>query len=299
MSKILVTGGAGFIGSHIADYFINKGDKVVVFDNLSSGNIYNVNKRVKFVKGDIRNLEEFEMMFENVDYVFHMAALVSVPLSIENPELNKEVNVDGTKKLLELALKYGVKKVVVASSAAVYGDNPNTPLKEDEVLKPMSPYADAKVEIEKMGKEFSNKGLPVVAFRFFNVYGPRQDPKSPYSGVISIFSHKIKNDENITLFGDGSQTRDFISIFDVLQAVILGLKIEPGNYNVASGKSLTVKEMAEKLIKLCDSKSQIIFKEKREGDIHKSLADISKIKKCGFQITKSFDEGLKELLEEY
>jgi UDP-glucose 4-epimerase len=296
MGKILVTGGAGFVGSHIVDNFIKKGDEVIVFDNLTSGNKDNINSKAKFIKGDIRNIDELDIVMSGVDYVFHMAALVSVPLSIEQPELNEAINVLGTRNVLESAYKAGVKRVVIASSAAVYGDNPNLPLKESEELKPLSPYAEAKLSGEIMGREFTDKGLPVVALRFFNIYGPRQDPKSPYSGVISIFADRSKNNEDILIFGKGNQTRDFISVFDVVKANELALTIPPGNYNVATGTTITIRQLAEKIIGVSDSSSKIIFKEERAGDIKKSQADITKLKEQGFLPTIEFDEGLRDLI---
>jgi UDP-glucose 4-epimerase len=296
MGKILVTGGAGFVGSHIVDNFIKKGDEVIVFDNLTSGNKDNINSKAKFIKGDIRNIDELDIVMSGVDYVFHMAALVSVPLSIEQPELNEAINVLGTRNVLESAYKAGVKRVVIASSAAVYGDNPILPLKESEELKPLSPYASAKLSGEIMGREFTDKGLPVVALRFFNIYGPRQDPKSPYSGVISIFADRSKNNEDILIFGKGNQTRDFISVFDVVKANELALTIPPGNYNVATGTTITIRQLAEKIIGVSDSSSKIIFKEERAGDIKKSQADITKLKEQGFLPTIEFDEGLRDLI---
>lgn len=293
--KILVTGGAGFIGSHIVDYFVSEGHEVIVFDDLSTGNRDNVNPDAWFFEGDIRDVDALDVAMEDVDYVYHEAALVSVPLSIEKPELNESINVIGTRNVLECALKNKVKKVVIASSAAVYGDNPNIPLKEAEELKPMSPYAYAKLTCEKIGAEYSLKGLPVVCLRYFNVYGPRQDPKSPYSGVISIFTDKAINNEEIFIYGEGSQTRDFIHVKDVVKANVLALTLEPGEYNVGSSTQISVKELADMIIKNNNSSSKIVFKDAREGDIKKSCADISKIKSKGFSVSVSLSEGLREL----
>ncbi|PLW80179.1 dTDP-glucose 4,6-dehydratase [Candidatus Woesearchaeota archaeon] len=289
MSKILVTGGAGFIGSHIVDHFISKGDEVVVFDNLSSGNEENINSDAWFFSGDVRDKDALDVAMEGVDYVFHEAALVSVPKSFENPAECLNINVEGTRNVFESALKNNVKKVVIASSAAVYGDNPNLPLKENEDLKPMSPYAESKLKDEELAKEYSSKSLPVVALRYFNVYGPRQDPSSPYSGVISIFMDKVSKGEDIVIFGDGLQTRDFINVKDVVKANVLALELESGEYNVATGTEVTIKELAEKVIEKAGSNSKIIFKEARQGDIRKSIANIDKISSFGFDPSKKLD----------
>ncbi|OVE74935.1 hypothetical protein BVX95_00735 [archaeon D22] len=279
MSKILVTGGAGFIGSHIVDHFVKEGHKVTAFDNLSTGKYENINSNAWFFKGDIRNMDDLNAVMNEVEYVFHEAALVSVPKSIEDPDLCHQINVEGTRNVLESALKNKVKKVVIASSAAVYGDSNNLPLKEDEILKPMSPYADSKLVNEELGREFTKKGLEVVSLRYFNVTGERQDPSSPYSGVISIFEDRAIKNIDIIIYGDGEQTRDFIEVKDIVKANVLAIeKLPPGEYNVASGKEITINEIAKKIIQSKKSKSKIIYSDTRKGDIKRSLADISKIK---------------------
>jgi UDP-glucose 4-epimerase len=226
-----------------------------------------------------------------------MAALVSVPLSFENPDLCREINIAGTRNILESAKNQNVKRVVLASSAAVYGYNSNLPLKESETLRPQSPYAESKLANERMAREYSDKGLPVVSLRFFNIYGPRQDPKSPYSGVISIFVDKVQSDENITIFGDGTNTRDLVSVVDVVQANVLAMDMDAGEYNVAAGNSISIKNVAALLIKLANSNSKLTFAQAREGDIKHSQANIAKIRRWGFSPSVDLEDGLKKLLE--
>lgn len=298
MGNILVTGGAGFIGSNLVDFLISKNYNVKILDNLTTGNKDNINENAEFIEGNIKDYDIVSKAMENIDYVFHLAALVSVPLSIENPELNEETNVIGTQNVFEAALKNNVKKLICASSAAIYGDNKNIPLIETQTPKPMSPYAQAKLYMEKLGKEYSKKGLKTICLRYFNVYGKRQDPKNPYSGVISIFIDKALNNKNIIIYGDGNQTRDFIFIEDILDANLLALnELIPDNYNVATNKSISVKKLAEFIINITGSKSKIIHKEKRTGDIIESCADIDKIKKYGFEPKYDIEQGLKKLIK--
>ena len=296
--KILVTGGAGFIGSHISEKLIEKGYEVIIFDDFSTGKKENVPKKAKIIVGSVINKNELEKAVKGVDYVFHLAAMVSVPLSFQKKDECFKINIDGTRNVLDASLKNKVKKVIFSSSAAIYGDNKNLPLNEKEPYSSLSPYAESKIEGEKLCIEYQKKGLDTCSLRYFNVYGKRQDPKSPYSGVISIFAEKAKNNEEISIFGDGSQTRDFVNVNDVALANILAMEKLTGIYNVATGKEVTIKELAQTIIKIQKSKSKIIFKEKREGDIEKSLADIEKIKKQGFTPKISLIQGLKELLGE-
>jgi UDP-glucose 4-epimerase len=225
--KYLVTGGAGFVGSHIADALIERGHQVVVLDNLSSGhreNLADVIARIEFIEGDIRDPETCLKAAEGCDGIFHEAALVSVPDSINRPRDNHDINITGTLNILEAARKQGVKRVVFASSAAVYGDNPDLPKREDMLPEPKSPYALAKLTGEYYLKVYAEcYGLETVALRYFNVFGSRQDPSSMYSGVISIFSERIKKGLPITIYGDGRQTRDFVNVRDVVSANLLAM----------------------------------------------------------------------------
>jgi len=295
--RILITGGAGFIGSYIAEFFINRGDEVVILDNLSSGKKENMPKNAVFVNGSVTNKENVKKAIKGADYVFHLAAMVSVPLSFEKPEECLKINSYGTKNILEESLKNKVRKVIFSSSAAIYGDNLNVPLKEDEPYFPLSPYAESKVEGEKLCLKYSKKGLKTCALRYFNVYGKRQDPKSPYSGVITLFIDKAKRGEDIIIYGDGSQTRDFVHVSDIVSANVLAMDKGEGIFNVATGKEITINSLAKEIIKISKSKSKIIYKKGRDGDIKQSLADIIKIKRLGFNPKINLKKGLKLLFE--
>ncbi|MFA4663239.1 SDR family oxidoreductase [Pyrococcus kukulkanii] len=294
---IIVTGGAGFIGSHIAETLAEDND-VVVIDNLYSGKIENVPENVKFINADVRDFEAIADIIREADYVFHEAAQISVDESVKDPVFTEEVNVIGTLNVL-MALAEGNGKLIFASSAAVYGDNPNLPLKESETLSPISPYGVTKLAGEHYCRVFYEiYGVPTVVLRYFNVYGPRQS--SAYAGVISIFMRNAIKNEPLTIFGDGKQTRDFIYVKDVVEANLLVAqkkKAEGEIFNVATGKETTVLELALKIIDLSGSSSSIVFAPPRPGDIRRSVADISKLKKLGFSPKYTLEEGLKETFE--
>jgi len=309
--KYLVTGGAGFIGSHIVDALVAAGYSAVVLDNFSSGhkeNLSNVWNRIEFIEGDIRDPNTCLKAAEGCDGIFHEAALVSVPDSINRPRDNHDINITGTLNILEAARQQGVKRVVFASSAAIYGDNPELPKREDMLPEPKSPYALAKLTGEYYLKVYAECfGLETVALRYFNVFGPRQDPSSMYSGVISIFSERIKKGLPITIYGDGQQTRDFVNVADVVHANLLAMDAQrsggkyPGpdqpnphqlttanqqplqrNFvalNVATGMQTSLLQLLSTLEQLCGAKVERIFKDVRNGDIKHSLADISNIRK--------------------
>lgn len=286
--KVLVTGGAGFIGSHVVEQF----DDVRVLDNLSSGFRENVKDSAEFIKGDVTNFNIVNKAMKDVDYVFHLAAFISVPESMIFPEKAYEVNVKGTENVLKAAKENGVKKVIFTSSAAVYGSNSDLPLKEDAILKPLSPYGNTKTEGERLCEKYG-----AVRLRPFNAFGPRQNPKSSYSGVISIFIDNALQNKDLVIYGDGSQTRDFVFVEDVVKANLLMMKKGNGVYNVGTGRQVSINELAEKAIKLTNSKSKIRHVNERKGDIKHSLADVSKIKDIGFEIENSFEEGLKKTIE--
>ncbi|MFA4641042.1 SDR family oxidoreductase [Pyrococcus kukulkanii] len=294
---IIVTGGAGFIGSHIAETLAEDND-VVVIDNLYSGKIENVPENVKFINADVRDFEAIADIIREADYVFHEAAQISVDESVKDPVFTEEVNVIGTLNVL-MALAEGNGKLIFASSAAVYGDNPNLPLKESETLSPISPYGVTKLAGEHYCRVFYEiYGVPTVVLRYFNVYGPRQS--SAYAGVISIFMRNAIKNEPLTIFGDGKQTRDFIYVKDVVEVNLLVAqkkKAEGEIFNVATGKETTVLELALKIIDLSGSSSSIVFAPPRPGDIRRSVADISKLKKLGFSPKYTLEEGLKETFE--
>ncbi len=297
---IVVTGGAGFIGSHIAEELSEDND-VIVIDNLYAGKIENVPPNVKFIQADIRDYKSIAELISQADYVFHEAALVSVVESVERPLLTEEINVLGTLNILK-ALSDGQGKLIFASSAAVYGDNQNLPLKESEKPKPLSPYGITKVSAEYYCKVFYELyGVPTVSLRYFNVFGERQG-YNQYAGVISIFINRALKGEPLIIYGDGRQTRDFIYVKDVVKANILAAESSRANgkvFNVARGERTTIVELALKIIDATNSPSSIIFDKPRPGDIRHSQADISEIMKLGFKPEYSLEEGLLKTVEWY
>jgi len=297
---IVVTGGAGFIGSHIAEELSEDND-VIVIDNLYAGKIENVPPNVRFIQADIRDYKSIAELISQADYVFHEAALVSVVESVERPLLTEEINVLGTLNILK-ALSDGHGKLVFASSAAVYGDNQNLPLKESEKPKPLSPYGITKVSAEYYCKVFYELyGVPTVSLRYFNVFGERQG-YNQYAGVISIFINRALKGEPLIIYGDGRQTRDFIYVKDVVKANILAAESSRANgkvFNVARGERTTIVELALKIIDATNSPSSIIFDKPRPGDIKHSQADISEIRKLGFKPGYSLEEGLLKTVKWY
>ncbi|RLF79762.1 nucleoside-diphosphate sugar epimerase [Thermococci archaeon] len=297
---IVVTGGAGFIGSHIAEE-LSKDNDVIVIDNLYAGKIENIPPNVKFIQADIRDYKSITELISQADYVFHEAALVSVVESVERPLLTEEINVLGTLNILK-ALSDGQGKLIFASSAAVYGDNQNLPLKESEKPKPLSPYGITKVSAEYYCKVFYELyGVPTVSLRYFNVFGERQG-YNQYAGVISIFINRALKGEPLIIYGDGRQTRDFIYVKDVVKANILAAESSRANgkvFNVARGERTTIVELALKIIDATNSPSSIIFDKPRPGDIRHSQADISEIMKLGFKPEYSLEEGLLKTVEWY
>jgi len=303
----LVTGGAGFIGSHLVEELLSQGREVVVLDDLSTGKLENLPKsdRLKFVKGSVTDRGLLRELFSSYPFksIFHLAAVASVQRSVEEPVYCHQVNFDGTLYLLEEARKRGIGKFVFASSAAVYGDHPELPKREESPVKPITPYGVDKYASERyVVNSASLYGLDAVALRFFNVYGERQDPSSPYSGVLSIFTDRIKRFKggekvSIDVFGDGRQTRDFIYVKDVVKAL---LTVESGQtagkvYNVGTGKESSLLEVLEVLGELVGELPPVRFLPPRPGDIRRSVADISRLKEIGFEPSYSLKEGLKRL----
>ena len=326
--KYLVTGGAGFIGSNIVDALVEAAHQVVVLDDLSSGhkeNLSSVWKKIEFVEGDIRNLETCLKAVEGCDGIFHEAALVSVPDSINRPRDNHDINITGTLNILEAARQQGVKRVVFASSAAIYGDNPELPKRENMLPEPKSPYALAKLTGEYYLKVYAECfGLETVALRYFNVFGPRQDPSSMYSGVISIFAERVAKGLPVTIYGDGKQTRDFVNVADVVQANLLAMNVQDVEvvkqnpdlnarsvstiltspessgrfnvFNVATGKQTSLLDLLKALEQIAGRKVARNFSPSREGDIRHSLAGISKARKIlGYRPHMELGGGLREL----
>ncbi len=297
--KVLVTGGAGFIGSHIAEYFAEAGHTVRILDNLTTGFLRNIPqyKNIEFIQGDVCDFPSVEKAVSGMDYVFHEAALVSVPLSCERPAEAFRINTLGTLNVLQACVKAEVDKFVTASSAAVYGNNPILPKHEDMYPEPASPYAISKLDGEYLARIFyENHGLRTTCLRYFNVYGPRQDPKSPYAAVIPIFLERAKSGKDLVIYGDGLQSRDFVNVKDVVRANAVALEHGDGQiFNVAMGKSVTVLELAELIVKLTDSSSRIVHAATRAGDVRDSKADVSKISSW-WRGEVELKSGLKDLI---
>ncbi len=297
--KVLVTGGAGFIGSHIAEYFAEAGHTVRILDNLVTGFLKNIPKykNIEFIQGDICNPSSVEKAVSGMDCVFHEAALVSVPLSCEIPAEAFRVNTLGTLNVLQACVKSKVDKFITASSAAVYGNNPVLPKREDMYPEPASPYAISKLDTEYLARMFyETHELRTTCLRYFNVYGPRQDPKSPYAAVIPIFLERAKAGKDLVIYGDGLQSRDFVHVKDVVRANVAALEHGDGEvFNVAMGKSVTVLELAENIVKLTDSSSRIVNAPSRAGDVRDSRAAVSKISSW-WRGEVELQEGLMSLI---
>jgi len=291
---ILITGGAGFIGQHLVKE-LSKEFEIIVLDNLSSGKLENILKYdVNFVKGDICDEKKVEkVMRKKIDYVFHLAAQVSIEKSVKNPIFDAKTNILGTINLLKYAEKYRVKKFVYFSSAAVYGKPQRLPIDENHPTKPLSPYGLSKLTGERYCELFN---IPHVILRIFNVYGIGQQPENPYSGVISKFMDNVKKNESLEIFGDGNQYRDFVHVKDVVRAAKIALSHE-GTFNIGCGEKATINQLAEKILKLSKKDLKIVFRERREEDIQESVADIKMARKVlGWEPTIGLDEGLTDMV---
>jgi UDP-glucose 4-epimerase len=302
--KFLVTGGGGFIGSHIVEQLLRENHQARVLDNFTTGKRENLdpNVNLEIMEGDIRDAGTVAAAVSGVDGVFHEAALVSVPKSVEQPDLSFDINARGTFNVFEAARKAGVRRIVYASSAAVYGDNETLPLMETFTPIPLSPYGLDKLYTEQLGALYQSLyGQEMFALRYFNVFGPRQDPLSPYSGVISIFVDRLKAGKPVTIFGDGEQTRDFVYVGDVVQANLKAMFADyPGFriFNVGSGHQTTLNELFSQLKELTGGSVTATYAAPRAGDIRHSLSDISRIQtELGYQPAYTLAAGLKLLLE--
>ena len=305
-SNFLVTGGAGFIGSHITEYLLKNGAaKVRVFDNLVNGFESNLDvlrsyPAFEFIEGDIRNADACLKACEGIDYVSHQAALGSVPRSIKEPLYFTEVNVGGFANMLKAAVDQKVKQFVYASSSSVYGDEPTLPKKEERIGNCLSPYAATKKTNELYAQVFADVyGMKLMGFRYFNIFGPRQDPDGPYAAVIPLFVKGIMNKTPVYINGDGEQTRDFTFVENAVQVNIKGMLTDnPGAfkkvYNVAVGERFTVNQLYKACQAYLNSDFAASYREPRAGDIRDSLADISlAAKELGYKPTKKFEDGLK------
>lgn len=274
--------------------------EVVILDNLVTGDLDNIEGLdVEFVEGDITDLQLLQSLFQDMDYVLHQAAVVSVPESIKDPLKANEVNARGTLNVLMAARDNGVRKVVNASSCAVYGDTDELPITEDVMPNPKSPYAVTKLTAEYYCNVFTELyGLGTASLRYFNVYGPRQDPQSDYAAAIPKFITRALSGENPVIFGDGEQTRDFVYVKDVVKANIMAMESEEsGVFNVATGRKVSVNELASLIIELSGNDLSPVYDEPREGDIVHSYGDASKIKeKIGFEASYGVEDGLRETM---
>lgn len=306
MSTVLISGGAGFIGSHLSEHLFKNGYSVRVLDNFSSGkeeNISHLIGRIEILHGDITDYNDVCKAVLGCDVVVHLAAIVSVAQSFNDPVLVHNTNVIGTLRLLKEAEKAGVKKFIFASSCAVYGDNIKS-LSEDFPLSPLSPYALSKQAGEQHVLAVNNKTkMCTIVLRFFNVFGPKQDAFSPYAGVIASFANKMLRNESIVIYGDGKQTRDFIYVSDIVQAISKAIIFNERKWNimnVATGKSRSIIEVAESMKDILGFQQSINYSYAREGDICYSRAEIMRIKQLlDFKISVPFEKGLEQTIDWY
>jgi UDP-glucose 4-epimerase len=302
--RYVVTGGAGFIGSHLSLALALAGHHVTIIDDLSSGRMAYIsdllpNPRVSFIQDTVQDFSSLLEYFQNADGVFHQAAMVSVPRSIDHPLSSHEVTLTGTLNVLLAARDTGVKKVVHASSAAVYGNLPGLPKKEDMAADPLSPYAVAKYAGERYCRIFSTLyGVQTASLRYFNVYGPRQDPRSDYAAVIPRFIDRLRNGKPPLIYGDGGQTRDFVYVKDVVRANIQVMESgSQGVFNIASGRETSVKDLAVLLMDLFGAKGEPLYCPDRPGEVRRSLADISLAGDAfGFRPEFTLEQGLSDTI---
>jgi UDP-N-acetylglucosamine/UDP-N-acetyl-alpha-D-glucosaminouronate 4-epimerase len=302
MSTYLVTGGAGFIGSNIVDELVRRGESVRVLDDLATGHIENlasVSQKIQWHESDIRNLGSIKPDFEGVDYVIHLAAIPSVPRSVADPLTANAVNIDGTLNVLLAARDSGAKRVVFAASSAAYGDHPALPRVESQAPRPLSPYALTKLAGEYYCQIFTRVyGLETVALRYFNIFGPRQSPDSPYSGVLSLFIAAYMGGQTPTIFGDGRQSRDFTYIDNTVDATLRACTAPDAAgrvINVGTGQRHTLNETIEVLNKIFGKQVAVRYEAARTGDVQHSHADISLAHRLlGYEPKVRFEEGLKK-----
>ena len=306
MRKVVVTGGAGFIGSHLSEELAELDYHVIILDDLSTGKVENIQpllkkKNVEFSQGSISDLPLLKKLFQGVHYIFHLAAIPGVPQSIAEPQASHEVNVTGTLNVLLAARDRNIRKLIYASSSSAYGDTPTLPKSEDMPPDPQSPYAVTKLAGEYYCRVFHQVyALATVCLRYFNVYGPRQNPSSQYAAVIPRFITDVSNGKPPVIFGDGEQTRDFTFVKDVVRANILAAQGDAcGLFNISRGERFTINRLAELIIELVGNKVEPIHQKPRPGDVRHSLADFSKARAFGYEPKYSLEEGLRQTLEEF
>lgn len=300
--KIIVTGGLGFIGSHIVEELLEN-NEVIIIDNLSTGKLENLknpnHENLTIIKKDLLDVD-LNKVLSGKDYIFHLAAMASVPLSVDKPLLCNQINVDATLKLIKAASEENIKKIVFSSSSAVYGENLNMPLKETESPMPTSPYAASKASCELyLNSFYESYGLNYTALRYFNVFGPKQDKNSQYAAVIPNFISALLEGEQPVIYGDGEQTRDFVFVKDIVKANIAACESDyNGVLNIASGEKLTINRLYEIIKKTLKSDVEPEYLPERAGDIKHSLADVSKMEKINFKVDSSqFEEQLVETIK--
>ncbi len=301
----VVTGGAGFIGSHLVATLVERGETVRVIDDLSSGretNLRAVRDSIRFQRGSVCEADLLDEVVKGADYVFHLAAAASVPFSLEDPLAVNAVNVEGTLRVLEAARRHGVRRVVLAASSAAYGDSEALPSREEQPTAPMSPYAVTKLVTEMYGRVYSRlMGVPVVALRYFNVFGPRQSPGGPYAAVIPRFITAALAQRRLTIYGDGAQTRDFVFVEDVVRGNLSAREADlaPGEvYNIGSGRGTSLNELTATLATVLGVPLDVRHAPARAGDILPSRADISRARReLGFAPVVDLEEGLRRTVE--
>jgi len=299
--KVIVTGGSGFIGSNLIEELL-RNHEVTAIDDLSTGRIENLDDiidRVNFIHGSINDIALLMEAFEGADCIFHQAAIPSVQRSVDNPLASNEANVDGTLRVLVAARDCGVRKVVYASSSSVYGDTPTLPKREDMKPNPRSPYAISKLAGEYYCRVFSEVyGLRTACLRYFNVYGPRQDPSSEYAAVIPKFMTRVLANEPPVIYGDGEQTRDFTFVKDVVRANILAMESDAeGIFNIACGQRISLNNLVARILRISGVRLVPLYESPRQGDVRHSLADISSAEaRLGFKPQYDLDQGIKQTL---
>lgn len=308
--NLLITGGAGFIGSNLAEHFLDdeRVGLVRVLDNLSNGYIENIQEffdhpRFEFIEGDIRDYQTCLKACEGIDKISHQAALGSVPRSIENPMLSTEVNILGTVNLMYAAIQQKVERIILAFSSSTYGDHPDLPKVEGRIGKPLSPYAVTKASIEQFAEVFGNTyGLNWIGLRYFNVFGPKQNPNNPYAAVIPIFVEKFKKNDRIQVFGDGETSRDFTHVANVIHAneiTLFSKQVTRGVFNVACGQKASLNDVISRLENIFNRSIEVEYLEERKGDVKDSLASVKKLQDVyGYKVQKGLDQGLTELVNE-